>query len=129
MTDFDRSENARTLHENRKAANDRKANAAIDELLAAGRKVTFAAVAERAGLSAATLYGHEVVRGRIEALRETGPVRRRQCGRPGASDAALVESLKRKVERLRRENASLREENERLRSAANRTYSDYLDAV
>lgn len=123
-----RAERARLLHESRRAATDRKAYEAIDGLVRAGEKVTFKAVAARAGLTTATLYNHPEVRGRIESLRDAAAAPAPQA-KTEASDSAVISSLKRKMGRLEEENRALREENKRLREAASRSYGDYMESL
>lgn len=126
---FDRSANAKALHKHRRSDTDKKANDAIDRLVKADKKVTFKAVAEEAGVTTATLYKHDTVRKRIEQLRDVRYVHPKSRRPSSSSESATVESLKRKAERLAKENERLREENRRLKQAADKVYSDYLDAV
>lgn len=128
MSTNDKTETLKALHKSRREETDRKALNAIDALISEGKKVTYAAVAKRAGLTTATLYNHENLRKRIEQLRNE-PIKRSYCVKSRSTEAALIDSLKRKVERLQKENEKLREENDRLRAAANRAYSDYLENI
>jgi Family of unknown function (DUF6262) len=93
---------------------EQRVRAALRELDSEGAAVTFAAVAERAGVSRAFLYQHAEVRSQIEALRAAWaaapgrlPVRQR------ASDASLRARLRAALDesqRQREEIARLREE-------------------
>ena len=93
---------------------EQRVRAALRELDSQGAAVTFAAVAQRAGVSRAFLYQHAELRSQIEALRAARaaaptrlPVRQR------ASDASLPARLRAAVDesqRQREELARLREE-------------------
>lgn len=128
MSGVDKAETLKALHKSRREETDRKALEAIDTLISEGKKVTYAAVAKRAGLTTATLYNHENLRKRIEQLRNE-PVKRSHGAKTRSTEAAVIESLKRKVERLQKENEKLREENDRLKAAASKVYSDYLENI
>lgn len=128
MSETDKAETLKALHKSRREETDRKALEAIDALISEGKKITYAAVAKRAGLTAATLYNHENLRKRIEQLRNE-PIKRSYGVKSRSTEAAMIESLKRKVERLQKENDKLREENDRLKVAASKVYSDYLENI
>jgi hypothetical protein len=93
---------------------EQRVRAALRELDSDGAAVTFAAVAQRAGVSRAFLYQHAELRSQIEALRAVQaaapaglPVRQR------ASDASLRARLRAALDesqRQRGEIARLREE-------------------
>ena len=93
---------------------EQRVRAALRELDSDGAAVTFAAVADRAGVSRAFLYQHAELRSQIEALRTAQaaapaglPVRQR------ASDASLRARLRAALDqsqRQREEIARLREE-------------------
>jgi hypothetical protein len=93
---------------------EQRVRAALRELDSDGAAVTFAAVAQRAGVSRAFLYKHAELRSQIEARRTVQaaapaglPVRQR------ASDASLRARLRAALDqsqRMREEIARLREE-------------------
>ena len=93
---------------------EQRVRGALRELDSPGAPVTFAAVAERAQVSRAFLYGHTALRAEIEALRTSQasaparlPVRQR------SSDASLRARLRAALDqsqRQREEIASLRDE-------------------
>jgi hypothetical protein len=87
---------------------------ALHELDSQGAPVTFAAVAERAQVSRAFLYGHAALRAEIEALRtsQASAPARLPVGQR-SSDASLRARLRAALDesqRQRQEIASLREE-------------------
>lgn len=99
---------------------------AIARLDRRGALITFAAVAEEAGVDRSWLYSQQDLRGEIERLRgeTTGPLKPRPQ-RERASDASLQvrlaaaqqtsDDLRKEIKALRAEVATLREENSRLR--------------
>jgi hypothetical protein len=93
---------------------EQRVRATLRELNSAGAAVTFAAVAERAGVSRAFLYQHAEVRAEIEALRAAdASSAARLPTRQRASDASLRARLRAALDecqRQREEIARLREE-------------------
>ena len=96
----------------------RKATQALRHLDAAGEPISFAAVAQAAGISRAWLYRDDAVRAEIDRLRRRpSPATR---SRP-AAEQATADSLRQQLEALRALQAELRAENHRLREAVART--------
>jgi hypothetical protein len=99
---------------------------AIARLDRRGAAITFAAVAEAAGVDRSWLYSQPDLRAAIERLRDetTGPLAPRPA-RERASDASLhvrlaaaqqtSDDLREEIQALRAEIAALRDENSRLR--------------
>ena len=93
---------------------EQRVRGALRELDSQGAPVTFAAVAERAQVSRAFLYGHAALRAEIEALRtsQASAPARLPVGQR-SSDASLRARLRAALDesqRQREEIASLREE-------------------
>ncbi|AST95960.1 Tn554-related, transposase C [Niallia circulans] len=70
MTEYDRKEHLKRLHEERKDNTRKKIDNAIQKLIRANSNINFNSVAEEAGISKATLYNNPEIRKRIESLRE-----------------------------------------------------------
>ena len=99
---------------------------AIKRLDTRGARITFAAVADEAGVDRAWLYSHEDLAAEIKHLRDEtrGPLEPRPQ-RERASDAALrvrlaaaqqvSDDLRAEIKQLREENRALRDEISRLR--------------
>ena len=106
---------------------------ALRELDRGGTPVTFAAVAEHAGVSRSWLYAQDDIREQIQRLRDAT---RRSASAPiPASQRASDSSLLRRLEtalaersRLLEEHARLREENGRLRRQIARALGDQRHA-
>lgn len=111
---YNRKAHLKSLHQNRKAATNDKADKSIFRLIKAGRAINFNSVAQESGLSKATLYNHSDIRSRIEHLRQQQDA----APTPGQikhqlqdeSKDAIIASLKRKVRTLAEENARLKEQ-------------------
>ncbi|MGG0731043.1 DUF6262 family protein [Bacillus paramycoides] len=114
MEKYNRKEQLRLVHENRKAITHKKVDEAIQRLVRAKQDINFNSVANEAGVSKATLYNTEKLREQIEALRQ------QQIKRPGGKQMklemnesnkdAIIESLKRKIKRIEQEKKELREQ-------------------
>lgn len=114
MGKYNRKEQLRLVHENRKAITHKKVDEAIQRLVRAKQDINFNSVANEAGVSKATLYNTEKLREQIEALRQ------QQIKRPGGKQMklemngsnkdAIIESLKRKIKRIEQEKKELREQ-------------------
>lgn len=89
-----------------------RAEGALRALDRDGAKISFQAVARRAGVSRQWLYTQPTLRDEIQRLRERG--RARSDGVP-ARQRASEASLRQRVESLRAENHQLREENASLK--------------
>ncbi len=101
-----------------------KVLAVVDRMAASGEPITFAAVAEAAGVSKWLVYA-EGVRERIDDARkkQTGGQRRQAQAGATASAASLATDL----ELARVEIRKLREERDRLKEAMRRKLGDELD--
>ena len=99
---------------------------ALRELDRTGGAVTFAAVAEAAGISRSWLYTQPDIRGQIQSLRDTGRQSRPAAipDRQRATDASLRSRLATATER----NRQLTEENCRLRHQLARALGDQRSA-
>ncbi|QSX23895.1 DUF6262 family protein [Priestia megaterium] len=114
MKKYNRKEQLKLVHENRKAMTQKKVDEAIQRLVRAKQVVNFNSVANEAGVSKATLYNTMKLRKQIETLRQ------QQLKRPALKQLkhemnennkdAIIESLKRKIKRIDQENKDLREQ-------------------
>ncbi len=93
----------------------RRAVAALRTLSASGGPVSFATIAEVAGVSRAWLYRQADLRPAIDSLRGA----RTRASRPSrpVAERATADSLRQQLEALRALEAELRAENHRLREA------------
>src|SRR5437867_1185758 len=91
-----------------------RAEQALRELDADGARISFTAVATRAGVSRQWLYTQPALRQKIEQLRDPSPARTDAIPvRQRASEASLrqrLDTLRAENQRLREENASLKTE-------------------
>lgn len=112
MSDYNRQEQLKQLHLQRRALTERKASDAIDCLLKEKRPVNFKQVAKLSGISAATLYKHENIKQRIIALRNHPSIQTSaKNSKADVSESgkdAIIASLKRRIEKLERDNHLLR---------------------
>lgn len=112
--------------DNRRKTKREQVRDAIARLDRRGASITFAAVAEEAGVDRSWLYSQQDLRGEIERLRSetTGPLKPRPQ-RERASNASLQvrlaaaqhtnEDLRAEIKALRAEVTALRDENSHLR--------------
>lgn len=112
MSDYNRKEQLKCLHRQRRATTEQKANDTIDRLLKLERPINFKQVSELSGISVATLYKHENIKQRIMALRSR-PVmqtstRAVKLAMGDSSKDAIIASLKRRIGKLEQENTQLR---------------------
>lgn len=114
MTNYDRKEQLKKIHQSRKASTALKVDEAIKRLIKSKESINFNSVAKEAGLSKATLYNNQELRRRIESLRlqQISAPSEKQVKRnmDDNNKDALIESLKRKVKKLEDENKELREQ-------------------
>ncbi|MBT2639438.1 DUF6262 family protein [Bacillus sp. ISL-39] len=114
MTNYDRKEQLKKIHQSRKASTAMKVDEAIKRLIKSNENINFNSVAKEAGLSKATLYNNQELRRRIESLRlqQISAPSKKQVKRnmDDNNKDALIESLKRKVKKLEDENKELREQ-------------------
>ena len=112
MGDYNRQEQLKSLHRQRRAATEQRANDAIDYLLRARYPINFKQVSQQSGISIATLYKHETIKQRIIALRgNSGVQAAAKVSKTAMSDSgkdAIIASLKRRIEKLEQENTRLR---------------------
>lgn len=93
-----------------------RTDAAIRELVKAGKAVNFTSVAEAANVSTAWLYEEADIKARIQQLREQGtPKAKSSQAKPRLSDAskdAIVTTLKGRIKTLEQRNRELSQQNE-----------------
>ncbi|WP_226529030.1 DUF6262 family protein [Metabacillus niabensis] len=128
MNNFDREEQLKKLHEDRKKATKKKVDDAIKRLSKNSKAINFNSVAEEAGVSKATLYNHSKIKERTNILRnqqEKAYVDSR-IKRDENNQNAIIESLKRRIEKLEKRNRELENENKQLRDKEKEKLSDYF---
>jgi hypothetical protein len=112
VTEYDRREQLKAVHESRKASTFQKVDEAIQRLIRASEIINFNSVASEAGVSKATLYNHKELRERIEGLRkqQTHSPTPKQIKREinDNNKDAIIASLQRKIKKLDCENKQLR---------------------
>lgn len=114
MSNYNRTEHLKELHNKRKAMTQEKIDKAIQRLIKAQKPINFNSVANESGVTKKTLYDNEDIRERIETLRH------QQSQVPTPSQVkremndnnkdAIIASLKRKIKRLEEENKELKEQ-------------------
>lgn len=114
MSDYNRSEQLKELHNKRKAITQEKVDKAIQRLIKSQKAINFNSVASESGVSKKTLYDNKIFRERIETLREQQshvptPAQVKREMNDNNKDA-IIASLKRKIKRLEEENKELREQ-------------------
>ncbi|MFD5854035.1 DUF6262 family protein [Cytobacillus pseudoceanisediminis] len=128
MKNFDREEQLKKLHEDRKKATKKKVDEAIKRLTKSSKAINFNSVAKEAGVSKATLYNHSEIKERINFLRnqqEKAFVDSR-IKRDDNNQNAIIESLKRRIEKLEKSNKELENENKQLRDKEKEKLADYF---
>lgn len=128
MASFNREEQLRQLHEQRKQATVVKVEEAIKRLTKSSKAINFNSVSEEAGVSKATLYNHHDLKQRIHSLRdqqEKAFVDSR-IKRDENNQNAVNASQKRRIEKLEKKIKELEKENKRLRNIENEKLSDYF---
>lgn len=131
MANFNREEQIRQLHEERKRKTKEKVDTAIIRLTKNSKVINFNSVAEEAGISKATLYNHQDLKERIDFLRkqqEKSFVDAR-IKRDESNQNAVIESLKRKIEKLEKKCKQLEEENKRLLKKENEKLTEYFSQL
>lgn len=114
MTEYDRKEQLRVVHETRKASTFQKVDEAIQRLIRASENINFNSVASEAGISKATLYNHKELRERIDGLRKqqahapTSKQIKRELN--DNNKDAIIASLRRRIMKVEGENKQLREQ-------------------
>ncbi|MPM23622.1 hypothetical protein SDC9_70096 [bioreactor metagenome] len=114
MSDYNRTEHLKELHNKRKAITQEKVDKAIQRLIKVQKAINFNSVASESGITKKTLYDNKDIRERIETLRH------QQSKVPTPSQVkremdnnnkdAIIASLKRKIKRLEEENKKLKEQ-------------------
>lgn len=113
MANYDRSEQLKLLHEQRRAKTEQKVDEAIKRLIKAQKAINFNSVANESGVTKATLYNNQEIKERIEGLRlqqskvpTPAQVKREMDDN---NKDAIIASLKRKIKKLEEENKRLKE--------------------
>ncbi|WP_143317041.1 DUF6262 family protein [Clostridium sp. HBUAS56017] len=114
MTKYNRKEQLKQLHEERKIKTQQKVDEAIKRLIKAQKSINFNSVSNESGITKATLYNNPSIRERIEGLRLQQskvhtPSQIKQKMDENNKDA-IIESLKRKIKKLESENKDLKEQ-------------------
>ena len=128
MANFEREEQLRQLHKQRKQATKDKVEEAIKRLIKSSKAINFNSVAKEAGVAKATLYNHIELKERIDFLRnqqEKAYVDDR-IKRDENNQNAVISSLKRRIEKLEKKNQQLEKENRELRQKENEKLTDYF---
>ena len=112
MSQYNRCEHLKTLHESRKNTTKAKAEEAILRLLRLHKAVNFNSVSAESGIAKATLYNTPEIRSRIEVLRSEqsrlpSPLQMKASMDENNKDAVIA-SLQRKIKKLESENHELR---------------------
>jgi hypothetical protein len=114
MTNFNRNEQLKQLHEDRKIMTQQKVDEAIKRLIKAQKSINFNSVANESGITKATLYNNPNIKERIEGLRlqqskvSTPSQVKREMDENNKD--AIIASLKRKIKKIEGENKELREQ-------------------
>lgn len=131
MANFDREEQLKTLHKDRKKATKKKVDEAIKRLTKNSKAINFNSVAEEAGVSKATLYNHPDLKERINFLRNQQEEKfiDSRIKRDENNQNAIIASLKRRIEKLEKKNKELEQENKRLSDKEKEKLTDYFKKV
>lgn len=114
MTNFDRKEQLKQLHKERKLKTQEKVDKAIQMLIKVKKPINFNSVANESGITKATLYNNPNIKERIEGLRlqqskvPTPSQVKREMNE--SNKDAIISSLKRKIKKLEEENKELKEQ-------------------
>ncbi|MGW7998560.1 DUF6262 family protein [Staphylococcus xylosus] len=109
MEKFNRQEQLKQLHAERKVKTEKKVNKAINDLIQKNEEINFNIVSKHSKVSKATLYNNNKIRKRIEKLREQSKEIFVHKNKSDGKDA-LISSLKRRVNSLEKEKKLLKEE-------------------
>ncbi|WP_099188342.1 DUF6262 family protein [Tepidibacter mesophilus] len=114
MAKYDRKEQLKKLHEERKAKTQKKVDEAIRRLIKAQKPINFNSVANESCVTKATLYNNSDIKERIEGLRlqqskvpTPSQVKREMDDN---NKDAIIASLKRRIKKLEEENKQLKEQ-------------------
>lgn len=114
MSNYNRIDHLKELHNKRKAMTQEKVDKAIQRLIKSQKAINFNSVANESGITKKTLYDNKNIRERIETLR----YQQSQVPTPSQvkremndnNKDAIIASLKRKIKRLEEENKELKEQ-------------------
>jgi len=111
---YNRQEQIRVLHNNKKKTTHEKVDKAIKNLLFTKQSINFNSVAKESGISKATLYNNTDIREQIEKFRNlqkavSSPAQVKYEMSENNKDA-IIESLKRKIKKLEEENKKLKDQ-------------------
>jgi AcrR family transcriptional regulator len=131
MANFDREEQIRQLHEQRKQKTKDKVEEAITRLTKSSKAINFNSVAKEAGVAKATLYNHTEIKERIDFLRKQQEEAfvESKIKRDENNQNAVIASLKRRIEKLEKKNKELEKENKQLREQEKEKLSDYFAKI
>lgn len=131
MANFDREEQLRQLHENRKQTTKKKVEEAIKRLTKASKSINFNSVAKEAGVAKATLYNHTEIKERIDFLRKQQEKAfvDLKIKKDENNQNAIIASLKRRIEKLEKKNKELEQENKRLSETEKEKLTDYFKKI
>ena len=114
MTKYDRKEQLKQLHQERKIKTQQKVDNAIKILIKYQKPINFNSVANESGVTKATHYNNDNIKERIEALRlqQSKVLNPSQVKREmdDNNKDAIIASLKRKIKKLEEENRQLKEQ-------------------
>jgi hypothetical protein len=114
MTEYNRLEHLKQLHEKRRETTIKKVDEAIKRLIKAKEVINFNSIANEAGVSKATLYNNGDIRVRIEKLRsqQVNVANPKQIKREidENNKDAIIASLTRRVKKLEEENQQLKKQ-------------------
>lgn len=114
MADYNRRDQLKAIHAQRKADTYQKVDQAIKRLIRANEKINFNSVSNESGVTKATLYNNVSIRERIETLRQQqsqAPTHRQVKREMNESNKdAIISCLKRKIKKQEEENKELREQ-------------------
>lgn len=114
MTKYDRKEQLKQLHEERKIKTQQKVDKAIKRLIKVQKPINFNSVANESGVTKATLYNNSDIKERFEGLRlqeskvPTPSQVKREMDENNKD--AIIASLKRRIKKLEEENKDLKEQ-------------------
>lgn len=114
MTNYNRSEQLKELHKQRKIDTASKVDLAIKTLIKQNESISFNSISKESGVARSTLYNNKEFKERIKALIEQqsnvpSPIQVKREMNEKNKDA-LIASLKRKIKNLEEENAQLKEQ-------------------
>ena len=114
MSQYDRHEHLKALHESRKSTTKAKVEEAILRLLRSHKAVNFNSVSTESGITKSTLYNTPEIRSRIEALRSqqaqlASPLQLKTSMDESNKDAVIA-SLQRKIKKLEKEIHELKQQ-------------------